>query len=161
MNLIFAFVLCLGGALATVTIQSPQSLIDQFEQNSIKAVYANFGFIPYGHTIIGSIAYDKNNMDLCNPYNQTLDNGDKQSGMSKFIIARRGKCMFTEKVRHMEDAGAAVGILVDNTNENVESLIMINDGNGYGIRTPSIMIGKSDGEKILKFLDTANQTEID
>lgn len=61
MNLIFAFVLCLDGILATVTIQSPQSLIDQFEQNSIRAVYANFGFIPYGHTIIGSISYDKNN----------------------------------------------------------------------------------------------------
>ena len=69
--------------------------------------------------------------------------------------------MFTEKVRHMEDAGAAVGILVDNTNEDVDKLIMVNDGNGYGIRTPSIMIGKSDGEKILKFLNTANQTEID
>jgi len=35
------------------------------------------------------------------------------------MISDRGDCSFVSKVRHMEEAGAAVGIVVDNTNEDV------------------------------------------
>jgi len=33
---------------------------------------------------------------------------------------------------------------------------MVDDGTGNGIRIPSIMIGKSDGEAIIDFMDGAS-----
>lgn len=33
--------------------------------------------------------------------------------MTPFMLADRGKCSFVTKVRNMEDAGAAVGIVID------------------------------------------------
>jgi hypothetical protein len=45
----------------------------------------------------------------------------------------------------MENIGAAVGILVDNTDEDVETIVMSDDGTGGGMRIPSMLIGTRDG----------------
>lgn len=76
------------------------------------------------------------------------------------MIADRGNCTFVEKVRHMEAAGVAVAIIVDNEVESVNSIIMSDDGSGAGIRIPSLLISKKDGEKLLNFLKTANASEL-
>ena len=68
------------------------------------------------------------------------------------MIADRGDCSFVDKVRNMEDAGVAVGIVVDFNNEDVEGVVMSDDGTGAGIRIPSMLIGKADGEKLIDFL---------
>lgn len=36
------------------------------------------------------------------------------------MVADRGGCSFVQKVRNMEDAGAAVGIVVDYSDESIE-----------------------------------------
>jgi len=41
----------------------------------------------------------------------------------------------------MENIGIAVGIVVDNTAETVEDVLMSDDGTGGGIRIPSMLIG--------------------
>lgn len=61
------------------------------------------------------------------------------------MIADRGDCTFVTKVRNMEEAGVAVGIIVDNTNESIDSIIMSDDHTGAGIRIPSMLISKKDG----------------
>jgi len=76
------------------------------------------------------------------------------------MIADRGNCSFVAKVRHMEDAGVAVAIIIDNTEESVDSIIMSDDGNGAGIRIPGLLISKSDGDKLLNFLKTASDREL-
>ena len=57
----------------------------------------------------------------------------------------------------MEDAGAAVGIVIDNSDENIEEIVMSDDGTGAGIRMPSMLISKNDGKKLIDFLQTADQ----
>jgi hypothetical protein len=44
-------------------VMSPQSLTDVFSEQEaqIPASYANFGYIPYGQTIMGSIHFDTEN----------------------------------------------------------------------------------------------------
>merc|ERR1712137_136528 len=71
----------------------------------------------------------------------------------------RGGCSFVQKIRNMENAGVAAGIIVDNKNENITQILMSDDGTGGGIRIPSMLIGKSDGEKIIDWLSTVNETE--
>jgi hypothetical protein len=80
--------------------------------------YANFGYIPYGKTIMGKIHFDPEDEMACSEfdesvYNKTVGDGD----LTPFYLARRGSCSFVTKVRNMENIGIAVGIVVDNTAE--------------------------------------------
>jgi len=76
------------------------------------------------------------------------------------MIADRGNCSFVTKVRNMEDAGVAVAIIIDNTDETVDSIIMSDDGTGAGIRIPGLLISKVDGDKLMKFLKSATSKEL-
>jgi hypothetical protein len=76
------------------------------------------------------------------------------------MVADRGGCTFVQKVRNMEDAGVAVAIIVDNTEEAVSDIMMSDDGNGDGIRIPSLLITHEDGMKLMKFLRTATELEL-
>ena len=60
----------------------------------------------------------------------------------------------------MEDAGVAVAIIIDNREEDVDSIIMSDDGTGAGIRIPGLLICKEDGQKLLNFLNTATEKEL-
>ena len=67
------------------------------------------------------------------------------------MVARRGSCTFVDKVRNAERAGATLLVVVDSRVENVTNVIMGDDGTGTGIRIPSMLIGKTDGETLIKF----------
>jgi len=136
---------------------SPETLSDRFTDGTILASYANFGYIPYGQTVMGMIHLDKSNPDACNEFPDTEIK--RIGGGTPFMIAARGGCSFVQKIRNMENAGVAAGIVVDNKNENITQILMSDDGTGGGIRIPSMLIGKSDGEKIIDWLSTVNETE--
>jgi hypothetical protein len=77
------------------------------------------------------------------------------------MVAARGGCSFVSKVRNMEDVGVAVGIVIDNDeSENINNIVMSDDGTGAGIRIPSMLISKSDGDKLLDFMKTATEDEL-
>jgi hypothetical protein len=52
---------------------APESLSRVFaaQNGTVKASYANFGYIPYGQTVMGMIHYDKNNTFACDEYPDT------------------------------------------------------------------------------------------
>jgi hypothetical protein len=56
----------------------------------------------------------------------------------------------------MEHAGAGLAIVVDNSNKKIDEVLMSDDGTGTGIRIPSVLISKQDGETIIDYLTTAN-----
>ena len=60
----------------------------------------------------------------------------------------------------MENIGIAVGIVVDNTAETVENVLMSDDGTGGGIRIPSMLIGQTDGDKLIEWLKKATAEEL-
>jgi len=66
-----------------------------------------------------------------------------------------------KKVRNMENIGVAVAIIIDNTDEDIETIIMSDDGTGGGIRIPAMLIGKADGKKLLDWLIRADERDID
>ena len=72
-------------------------------------------------------------------------NKDEAGFLTPFMLADRGSCTFVTKVRNMEDAGAAVGIVIDNSDEDIDRVIMSDDGSGAGIEIPSMLISKKDG----------------
>lgn len=143
-----------------LVIQSPQSLKNEFREGVIPASYANFGFIPYGHTIFGAIAFEKEAHNMCGNSDELPGLIKSENGYPTFAIADRGDCSFVEKVRNMEILGAALGIVVDNTDEDIDSLVMSDDGSGAGIRIPSMIISSKDGKKLLDFLERCSEEEL-
>jgi hypothetical protein len=55
------------------------------------------------------------------------------------------------KVRVAEREGASLVVVIDNRNELVDDVIMGDDGTGTGIRVPSMLIGKNDGDILKEF----------
>jgi len=71
---------------------------------------------------MGRLFFDKNLDTLCEPIPEQ-EFQDQNFAFDNlftvpFMIADRGSCSFAKKVKNMEDAGVAVGIVVDNTDEN-------------------------------------------
>lgn len=128
-------------------------LLDGYIETSV----ANFGLIPYGHSVVGSLYFDPNNPYGCDKF-ANMKSGEKQE--SPIIIVRRGKCSFTMKVREIEHAGGKLGVIVDEVNnEAMDQIIMVDDGTGSGIRIPSVMINQKEGEIILSFIENATEAE--
>jgi len=96
----------------------------------------------------------------CNEYDYHMVNEVKRNhDLTPFFIANRGNCSFVQKVRNMENLGGAVGIVVDDHNENIQGVLMSDDGTGGGIRIPSMLIGKNDGKKLLDWWTSASEDE--
>lgn len=76
------------------------------------------------------------------------------------MLADRGQCSFVTKVRNIENAGMAVAIVVDSRKEDVNNIIMSDDGTGAGLRIPSMLISHSDGAKLIDFMNTASVEEL-
>lgn len=109
---------------------------------------ANFGLVPYGHTLVGDLKFIEANEYGCQAFNNSLKNGTEQSPI---VIVRRGSCSFVQKVRNIEHGGGRLAIIVDEVdNESPDMIIMVDDGTGNGIQIPSVMLSKADGETILK-----------
>ena len=74
---------------------------------------------------------------------------DVEKMATKIVITKRGNCSFVTKVRNAERAGASLLVVVDNNLENVKNVIMGDDGTGTGIRIPSMLIGKEEGQILI------------
>lgn len=139
---------------AKLIVFHPRSLRNKIDPNHgvIKSSLANFGLVQYGHSIIGRVWYDDDNEDGCEKFNITITGeGDPDSEASPIVLVKRGNCPFTQKARNVEQAGGRLVIVIeDRSYENVEDIIMVDDGSGNGIGIPSMLIGQDDGEKILK-----------
>ena len=61
----------------------------------------------------------------------------------------------------MENIGVSVGIIINDANDKIQSVVMSDDGTGGGIRIPSMIISKDDGLILMDFLKRASEEEID
>lgn len=114
---------------------------------------ANYGHVPYGHSIMGELHIDPENIEGCVPFKNTPKQ-EHRSQKSLIIGMRRGKCTYTMKTRHAQEAGAHLAVFFDNVaSDDLETTIIKDDGTGSDIHIPSIMISKQDGDKIIAYRD--------
>jgi len=83
----------------------------------------------------------------------------RSADMSPFYLALRGECSFVQKVRNMENIGVAVGIVIDEYAEDITNILMSDDGTGGGIRIPSMLISRTDGDILLDWFKSATKKE--
>ena len=53
-HIVLCATLVLDSVLSKLIVLSPQGLKSKFKDGEIKANYANFGFVPYGHTMVSA-----------------------------------------------------------------------------------------------------------
>lgn len=146
--------LILSVAYSKLTVYSPTSLRNKInkDKGTIHSSVANFGHIPYGHSIIGKVWYDEENKNGCHNFKLNITgDGDPDNTPSPIVLVERGGCSFVKKVRNIEHAGGSLAIIIDNKKgEIVEQVIMVDDGTGSGIKIPSMLISQGDGKKLCK-----------
>lgn len=111
--------------------------------NPINAQYANYGHIPYGQSIVGRLYYNPDNRLGCDKTASFTDDlsGDPDQIISPIFMVDRGDCSFVTKTRNIARAGGALALIVDNNRyENIDNIIMSDDGSGAGLRVPAMLI---------------------
>jgi hypothetical protein len=166
-NMMIAILTALGLVSAKVFIEGPDDLRDSIMQNNpgfgeIPSSLANFGNPPYGTAINGQLYLTsiKNDTLACSDLQPIEFNPEDIS--SPIVLVERGECPFVMKVRHAQDIGAKGVIVVDNKDgEDVERIIMADNGTGGNISIPSFMISKSDGDILREYLTSgANKNHV-
>lgn len=76
------------------------------------------------------------------------------------MLVERGGCHFVTKSRNIARAGGKIAIIVDTKNENIEGVVMSDDGTGQGIAIPSLLIGNQDGQKLIEFMKNSPAEEL-
>jgi len=130
---------------------------------------ALFGIPPYGGSILQNVQYTAE--DLCSPFQPP------KRWQSPFILmVNRGGCTFVQKVRNGQHSGAVAVVIADNTcqckhedicddEENTtcekHEPIMADDGSGYDITIPSILLFKQDADPLKKALVANNNVMLE
>jgi hypothetical protein len=64
----------------------------------------------------------------------------------------RGNCSFVTKVRNVQQAGGHIALIINNNPyEDVNDVIMVDDGRGRDLVIPGVLITQQQGEKIKQF----------
>ncbi len=66
-----------------------------------------------------------------------------------------------KKIRNMENIGVSVGIIINDNDDEIENVLMSDDGTGGGIRIPSMLITRTEGRKLLDYIKRASEKELD
>jgi hypothetical protein len=78
--------------------------------------------------------------------------GDPDGILTPIFLVDRGHCTFVTKVRNIERAGGSLAVIIDDSFEDINKVIMSDDGTGTGIRIPAMLIGKKEGQILKDFL---------
>ena len=71
-----------------------------------------------------------------------------------------GVCSLIEKVKNIEKSGGHLAIIINRNDENIGGIFMNDDGVGYDISIPAVLISNSDGKKLVTYyLEHANNHE--
>lgn len=100
----------------------------------------------------GKIYIDSENILGCEPFNLKKD----RRTLPVIILVKRGKCTFVVKARNAQNAGATLMIVADHTVQNINNIIMSDDGTAKGLKIPSMLIGVNHGDLLIA---AANKTD--
>jgi len=110
--------------------------------------------------VSGKLVYDELNKDndLACTNNLTKIAGTDPHEMDNvpIFLIDRGNCTFVKKVKNVQNSGGHVAIIIDNTKEAVDSIIMADDGNGKDVRIPGLLISQDAGEIIKAYISMNN-----
>lgn len=144
---------------AQITIMSPKRLASVFADTYgyIPGSTAAFGTPYYGERLLGALVWGEptdNARPHCTEEDYTIS-FDGLNSLAPIFVVSRGGCSFVMKVKVAEAKGAKAVLIVDKessglTRDQVQYVVMADDGWGTDIKIPSILLCAKDGKSILK-----------
>ncbi len=116
----------------------------------------NFGNIPYGHTIYGTL-FKANPYDACDPL--IPPPWDQNYGTLILLVHRNG-CNFSEKVLQAQKVGAGFVLIRDNKEEDGHNIFPIEGTKNIivQIKIPSILINMHDSANLVRSLESSTKS---
>ena len=138
-----------------IKVYNPEPLRKQIEDTHrggfIHSSLANFGNPPYGTSMMGTLyAPMDEEISACAPLSPFDVKDYEWYDSNPILLVERGNCPFVRKVHNAEARGVKAVIVIDNKDEDTESIIMSDNGAGGNISIPSFLISKNSGGILLK-----------
>lgn len=140
-------------AQTSILVQSPKELKTKFNNGFVKNTIADFGIVPYGHSISGTLIQAVP-FNACEPLEMNKKKMDSITG-NLIIIVQRGVCNFSQKVINAQNAGASAVIISDNDAiKDVHKIFAVERVKEQldKIRVPSMLINKGDADALIDIL---------
>jgi hypothetical protein len=142
---------------AEIYVFSPDQLKREFQakrtSGAIKSTLANFGNPPYGTIMLGMVFLPDQHQELACEQLTRIDWVDEQDpSSSPVLMVDRGTCHFSLKVKHAQNIGARAVIIVNDRDEDIDSVIITDNGAGGNLYIPTFLISQADGELIKSFI---------
>jgi len=160
---VFQMVFC------AIYVRSPRELVNKFPNNGeIIGSISKFGNIPYGYNVVGSLYYDPLALKKDVPSLGCRDsytfglklNSTADIDESPIIMMDRGDCSFVHKVAKAEIFGAHAVIIANNNNEDINNLVMADNGNGKFVTIPAELISKKDADILKEYIKNNPEKEV-
>lgn len=139
-------------ATANIHIWEPKNLRDWYKNNVMEYTIADFGAVPYGHSIYGTV-FKASPLEACTELSP-LDWGS--NGGTLIVLTKRGGCNFSQKVLNAQKIGAGL-VMISNANvaQDVHQIFPIERTKERldQIKIPSVLINKKDADKLIEILD--------
>jgi len=135
---------------ADINIWEPASLRNIYKSKALEYTIANFGTVPYGHSVYGTV-FRATPLDACTdlaPLKWDANYG------TLVVYVERGNCHFAQKVLMAQKIGAGLVIIGDTDNEDVSKILPVEKTVELmdKIHIPSILISKSDADNFRNLL---------
>jgi hypothetical protein len=131
----------------TIKVLGPENLSSKFHHTTFDHHLSSFGRVPYGHSIVGNLRI---------PFPETgcgenvKVDYDMNSPEPLIMIVKRSECTFLEKVQNSQKLKAAMVIIVDNIDENMDYVIpWVEQAETLNVHIPSTIVDHKTGEKLM------------
>lgn len=104
---------------------------------------------------MGRLHYDLNDKDAdyaCKPLPSNTLDYESSPDQYPIVMVERGNCTFVTKARNVQRIGGLFALIVNNNDENINKMILSDDGTGSDIYIPTVLISKKDGERLKKYM---------
>lgn len=144
-----------------IHVFSPDKLRLKFTEGQIPNTIADFGVVPYGHSISGRIVRSEP-FDACDPL-EISEKFLKEIQGNFIILAERGRCTFSQKVINAQKIGASAVLISDSDkNKDVHKIFAVERVKTQldQVRIPSMLINKVDADSVEKMLNSGELVEV-
>lgn len=135
-----------------IHIWEPSELRNKYKNTSLHFTLANFGKVPYGHSIFGTV-FKASPSHGCTDL-QSM-NWDSNQGIM-IVFLERGGCHFSKKVINARKIGAGLVLIGDSVEENVEKILPFDENLEviHQIDIPMLFLSKNDATNFSAVLNS-------
>ena len=146
-----------------LTILGPSELISQYRDHQIDIVFRKMQDGPDFH-VQGQVIFENITQDhtACQDMGvlPMKQNQNQYSENFKILLAYIGSCPITQKARIAQNAGASVLVLINNNDQDINNVILEEDGVQSDIKIPVGLISQTNGRIMQNYILSGSKDKV-